>query len=86
MKTLSITLLALVMIALGSAPAVAADDCKMRQGEIDRAYGKRFDKQATKVRAIAAEGSKLCASGKTKEAMMKYDEASKEAGLATNKK
>lgn len=78
-------LLVLVAIVFAAAPALAADDCMMRQTQIDKTFGKRFDKQASKVRSIAAQGSKLCKSGKTKEGLMKYDEAGKEGGLMMSK-
>jgi len=74
-------LLGLVAVAFAFTPTLAADDCMMRQMQIDKAYGKRFDKQATKVRSIAAQGSKLCKSGKTQDGLMKYDEAAKAGGL-----
>jgi len=74
-------LLVLVAIVFAAAPALAADDCMKRQTQIDKMYGKRFDKQASKVRAIAAEGATLCRSGKTKEGLTKYDEAAKEGGV-----
>jgi hypothetical protein len=77
MKTL---LLVSVVVAFTAAPALA-DDCMMRQVQIDKAFGKRFDKQATKVRSIAYDGSRLCKAGKTKDGLMKYDEAAKEGGL-----
>lgn len=73
-------LLAAAAVLLAVAPAMA-DDCMMRQSQVDKSFGKRFDRQASKVRQIAMEGSKLCKAGKTKEAMMKYEEAAKEGGL-----
>jgi hypothetical protein len=73
-------LVVLMIVAFSFTPAVAADDCKMRQDQVDRAFGKRFDRQASKVRAIAAEASKLCKGGKTKEALAMYDQAAKESG------
>ncbi|HSB40643.1 MAG TPA: hypothetical protein VLK28_02335 [Methylomirabilota bacterium] len=83
MKTL---LLGLVMVvALPFAPARAADDCTMRQTQIDKMYGKRFDRQAAKVRSIALEGSRLCKSGKVSEGLAKYDMAAKEGGVMMDK-
>jgi hypothetical protein len=76
-------LLSLVVVAFAAVPALA-DDCMMRQAQIDKTYGKRFDKQATKVRSIAFEGSRLCKAGKTKDGLMKYDEAAKEGGLTAD--
>jgi hypothetical protein len=81
-------LLSLVVIAFAAVPALA-EDCALRQAQIDKAYGKRFDKQASKVRSIAFEGSRLCKAGKTKDGLVKYDDAAKEGGLtaeATGKK
>jgi hypothetical protein len=75
-------LLVLLIVGFPLTSALAADDCKMRQEQVDRAYGKRFDKQATKVRSVAADASKLCKGGKTKEALALYDQAAKEGGLA----
>jgi hypothetical protein len=74
-------LLGLVVSAFAFTPALAADDCMMRQAQVDKAFGKRFDKQATKVRSTALEGSRLCKAGKTKDGLMKYDQAAKEGGL-----
>lgn len=78
-------LFGLVAVVFAFTPALAADDCAMRQAQIDRAFGKRFDKQASAVRTKAAEGSKLCKSGKTKEGLMKYDEAAKAGGMMAGK-
>jgi pentatricopeptide repeat protein len=70
----------LAMVAFSFTPVAAADDCKMRQEQIDRTHGKRFDRQASKVRAMATEASRLCKAGNTKEALAMYDQAAKESG------
>jgi pentatricopeptide repeat protein len=73
------------MVAFSFTPVFAADDCKMRQDQVDRTFGKRFDRQAANLRAIAAEALKLCKAGKTKEALAMYDQAAKESGSGSSK-
>lgn len=78
--------LGIAVLALSAVPALAADDCQMRQYEIDKTFGKRFDRTAANVKALAKEGMALCKAGKKSEAMMKYDEAAKTGGLAAQMK
>lgn len=78
--------LGIAVLALSAVPALAADDCQMRQQEIDKAFGKRVDRQAADVRALAKQGIALCKAGKKSEGMMKFDEAAQKGGLTAQMK
>jgi hypothetical protein len=70
-----------VVLALSVVPALAADECQMRQYEIDKTFGKRFDRTGAEVRSLGKQAMALCKAGKKSEAMKKYDEAAKKGGI-----
>jgi len=76
----------LAVLTLSAVPALAADDCAMRQYEIDKVYGKRFDKKAAEVRGLAKQAMALCKAGKKEDAMKMYDEANKKGGIVASTK
>ncbi len=77
MSSLLLTLVVLVVWTV----AASASECPLLQAQIDKEFGRRFDKQATNARALAAEANALHKAGKHADSVKKYDEAAKEAGL-----
>ena len=63
------------------ASAAGASECPMLQAQIDKEYGKRFDKTATGVRSMAAQAWALHRAGKHAESEKMYDEAAKAGGM-----
>lgn len=72
--------MSLVMIA-AAATAAGAGECPALQAQIDKEYGKRFDKTAASVKSIAAEAMALHRAGKHADSVAKYDEAAKAGGM-----
>jgi hypothetical protein len=73
-------LLSLAML-MATATAAIAGECPLLQAQIDKEYGKRFDKTAAAVKSMAAEAMALHRSGKHAESVQKYDEAAKAGGM-----
>lgn len=70
-----------------TATAAFAGECPALHAQIDQQFGKRFDRQASTVRALAKEADALHKSGKHADSVKKYDEAAKAGGLTlTHKK
>jgi hypothetical protein len=78
------TLLGIALLCAIPATAMAAQ-CSSMQMEIDKQYGKRFDRTATNVRHMAVKAAALCKSGKDADSVKMYQEAMK-AGHASMKK
>ena len=72
---LGVSLLAL------SASAAGAHECPALQAQIDKAFGKRFDKTAASTRSMAAEAMALHRAGKHADSVKKYDDAAKAGGM-----
>lgn len=80
-----------IVLALGvvavSATIVAAGECPTLQAQVDKEYGRRFDKTAAVVRATAKEAEALHKAGKHADSIKKYDDAAKAGGMKlTHKK
>lgn len=70
------------VILAGAVTGVAsAGECPMLQAQIDKEFGKRFDKTAAAAKSLAAEGMALHKAGKHAESVAKYDEAAKAGGI-----
>lgn len=70
-----------VSLLMVSAAAAGAGECPALQAQIDKEFGKRFDKSAAAAKALAAEGMALHRAGKHAESVAKYDEAAKAGGI-----
>ncbi|MGH7278147.1 MAG: hypothetical protein ACREJG_05615, partial [Candidatus Rokuibacteriota bacterium] len=70
--------LALLVVSAGVGHAA---ECPLLQAQIDKVYGKRFDRQASSVRSMASEAWALHKAGKHVESERKYDEAAKAGGM-----
>jgi hypothetical protein len=81
MKTMVI---ALAMIVAMPAAAMAFK-CPTLQAEINKTYGKRFDRTATNVRYMAAKADALHKSGKHAESVKAYEEAAKAGNVEMKK-
>jgi hypothetical protein len=81
MRAILLGLSLVALVALPVCAATEAEQCNMVSAEIDKAYGKRFDKQASSVRSKQAHAKKLQAQGKHGEALKVYEAAAKEGGL-----
>ena len=64
-----------------SAAAAGAHECPALQAQIDKEFGKRFDRTAAGARSAAAEAMALHRAGKHAESVKKYDDAAKAGGL-----
>lgn len=65
----------------------AAFQCPTLQAQIDKEFGKRFDRTAANARSIAAQAVALHRDGKHAESVKMFDEAAKAGGLTlTHKK
>jgi hypothetical protein len=64
-----------------SATVASASQCPLLQAQVDKEFGKRFDRQAAQARATAAEGWALHRAGKHADSVKKYEEAAKAGGL-----
>ena len=64
-----------------SAAAAGAHECPALQAQIDKEFGKRFDRTASTARSLAAQAMSLHKTGKHAESVQKYDEAAKAGGL-----
>jgi hypothetical protein len=84
MRTLLLSLALVALVALPVCAATEAEQCNMASMEIDKTFGKRFDKQAANVRTLQAQAKKLQAQGKHADALKVYEAAAKEGGLHLN--
>ncbi len=81
MRTILLTLALVAMVATPVAAASDAERCDMAQLQIDRAYGKRFDKQAAQVRTQQVQAQRLHKQGKHSDALKVYEAAAKTGGV-----
>jgi hypothetical protein len=81
MRTILLTLALVALVALPVCAATEAEQCNMVSMEIDKSFGKRFDKQAANVRSMQGQAKKLQAQGKHADALKVYEAAAKEGGL-----
>jgi len=61
--------------------SVSAFQCPQLQAQIDKEFGKRFDRTATTARSTAAEAAALHRAGKHAESVKMYEDAAKAGGL-----
>ena len=73
-------LLSLAML-MATATAAIAGECPLLQAQIDKEYGKRFDKTAADVKSMAAEAMALHLSGKHAESVEALTKAEKILGI-----
>ena len=73
-------LIGMAMVVFAATPALAFE-CPLLQKQIDDAIGNRLDATSANAKAIAAQGWDLHKAGKHAEAIAKYDEAAKVAGI-----
>jgi hypothetical protein len=64
--------------------SASASQCPTLQAQIDKEFGKRFDRMATDVRTTAAQAAALHRAGKHAESMKMYEDAAKAGGLKLN--
>jgi hypothetical protein len=70
-----------VSLLMVSAAAAGAGECPALQAQIDKEFGKRFDRTAATARATAAEAMTLHRAGKHADSVKKYDDAAKAGGM-----
>lgn len=70
-----------VALLMASAAVASASECPLLQAQIDKEYGRRFDRSAAGVRNTAAQAWALHRAGKHDDAEKKYDEAAKMGGV-----
>jgi hypothetical protein len=78
MKVAAMT--ALVVMCLWPLSA-SAFQCPKLQAQIDKEFGRRFDRTASSTRNMAAQAAALHKTGKHAESVQKYQEAAKAGGL-----
>lgn len=61
--------------------SASAFQCPKLQAQIDKEFGKRFDRTASGVRSTAAQAAALHRAGKHDESVKAYEEAAKAGGL-----
>jgi hypothetical protein len=61
--------------------SASAFQCPKLQSQIDKEFGKRFDRTATSARSVAAQAAVLHKEGKHAESVKMYEEAAKAGGL-----
>ncbi len=71
-------LLGMAFVVASAATAVAAE-CPAVHAEVQKMYGKRFDKKAASVREADTQAMRLEKAGKKQEAMMMCDKIAKES-------
>jgi hypothetical protein len=81
MRTVLLSLALVVLVAMPVAAATEAEECDMAATQIDREYGKRFDKKAAEVRSMASHARSLQKQGKHAEALKMYEAAAKAGDL-----
>lgn len=75
------------VILVGAVSGVAsAGECPMLQAQIDKEYGKRFDKTAAEVKSLAGEAMALHRAGQHAESVKKYEDAAKAGGVTLERK
>jgi hypothetical protein len=73
------------LLVISAVPA-SAFQCPSLQTQIDKEFGKRFDRQAATARQFAREADALHRGGKHAESVKKYEEAAKAGGLTLSVK
>ena len=73
------------LLAMSAVPA-SAFQCPTLQAQIDKAFGKRFDRQAAGARQMATQAAALHKAGKHAESVAKYEEAAKAMGITLTHK
>lgn len=73
-------LIALTLLAFTASP-VLANECPTLQEQINKAFGKRSDRTAASVKALAREAWALHKAGQHDESVAKYEEAAKKGGI-----
>ena len=71
-----VMLLGIAMIVAMPVTAMAGQ-CPLLQAQIDKEFGKRFDRTASTTKQLAAQANALHKSGKHAESVKKYEEAAK---------
>ena len=77
-------LLSLALVSLMVMPVMAAteaEQCDMASKQIDKEFGKRFDKKAAEVRSMTAHARSLQKQGKHAEALKEYEAAAKAGNI-----
>lgn len=77
-------LLGMALVVASAATAVAAE-CPAVHAEVQKMYGKRFDKQASTIRQADTQAMMLEKAGKKQEAMMLCEKIAKDGGLMLKK-
>jgi hypothetical protein len=70
-----------MLVVLGSPLAVTAYECPKLQAQVDREYGKRFDRTASTVRTMAKQAAALHKAGKDAESKKMCEETAKATGM-----
>ncbi|MFQ5899190.1 MAG: hypothetical protein ACE5JN_13230 [Candidatus Methylomirabilia bacterium] len=73
-------IIGMAMVAFAATPALAFE-CPLLHNQMQTAVGNRSDATAKKAKALAAEAWALHRAGKHAQAVAKYDEAAKAAGI-----
>jgi hypothetical protein len=81
MRTLLLAFAFVALVALPVCAGTEVEQCDMASTQIDKEYGKRFDRQAASVRSMQTQARKLQAQGKHADALKVYEAAAKEGGL-----
>lgn len=77
MRTLLLSLALVALVAMPVSAFTEAEQCDMASRQIDKEFGKRFDKKAAEVRTMAAQARMLQKQGKHAEALKAYEAAAK---------
>jgi basic membrane lipoprotein Med (substrate-binding protein (PBP1-ABC) superfamily) len=81
MRTLLLSLAFVALVAMPVSAASEAEQCDMAATQIDKEYGKRFDKKAAEVRSMEAQARSLQKQGKHAEALKVYEAAAKSGDI-----
>jgi hypothetical protein len=81
MRTILLGLALLVLFAVPVIAETASEQCEIASMQIDRAFGKRFDRQAAQVRSMATQARSLQKQGKHAEALKVYEAAAKAGNI-----
>jgi hypothetical protein len=81
MRTVLLSLALVTLVVMPVSAATEAEQCDMAATQIDKEYGKRFDKTAAQVRSMAAQAKALHKQGKHTEALKVYEAAAKEGNV-----
>ena len=81
MRTVLLSLALVAVVVMPVSAATEAEECEMAATQIDREFGKRFDKKAAEVRSMAFQARSLQKQGKHAEALKVYEAAAKTGGV-----